>query len=96
MRRHQDEDLRLFLRQRIYDDQQTKRFGVVEKTYLDGSVYLGGIEGDTRKGYGVYYYKNDDVFAGEWRDDRFDGYGIYLFRNGEKFVGTLRGGAKEG
>jgi hypothetical protein len=54
----QDEDLRLFIRTHLQDTQGLSRKHVIEKTYMDGSIYLGHLEADRRKGHGVYYYKN--------------------------------------
>ena len=43
---NQDEDLRLFLRTHILDDQKRLWGKIKRKEYMDGSIYLGELEGD--------------------------------------------------
>src|SRR5690242_133539 len=72
-----------FERTHLFDDNNKIRRGVIEKTYVDGSRYIGESQGDNRHGRGIYHYGNGDSYVGEWRDDKFHGKGSYIFTNGE-------------
>ena len=77
----------------IYDGKGQYRKNVKEKSYVDGSLYIGEINNEHRHGKGIYNYGNGDKYAGEWRDDKFHGRGMYIFSNGERFDGELKEGA---
>lgn len=44
---------------------------------------------DTKYGFGVYFYMNNDIYEGSWKKNLRHGLGTYLYADtGTKFMGT--------
>lgn len=66
-------------------------------TYSDGTVYVGGFDGNYRRqGYGTIIWKNGDSYEGDFVADELTGRGKFTFAGGDVYEGELIGGVKEG
>lgn len=58
-------------------------------TYLDGSVYVGGLDDYKKEGQGTLTYANGDVYTGLFADDRKNGYGTLTYIGGDVYEGNF-------
>ena len=61
---------------------------------VDGSTYIGNLEGNIKQGKGIYYYTNGDIYFGDWLNDSYHGTGSYIFKKGDRYDGELMNGVK--
>jgi len=76
------------LKQRILCDNHNKILpNIIEKTFRDGSTYIGQYnpQANTKEGNGLYFYHEGDVYGGNWSNDQLNGLGVYLFANGDYY-----------
>ena len=55
-------------------------------TLKDG-IYIGGVLGNKRHGYGVMDYSNGERYEGDWENDRKNGHGVFYNIIGKEYEG---------
>lgn len=59
-----------------------------EYTYLDGSRWVGGMNGSYPEGNGTCYYADGDKYVGGWKEHAPHGEGVMYYKNG-RVVGAV-------
>lgn len=71
----------------LYDHSGNIHPNIIEKSFRDGSTYLGQYNPhlNIKEGNGLYFYHEGDIYGGNWKNDQLNGLGIYIFANGDTY-----------
>lgn len=54
------------------------------------------LQGNCRRGFGIFTFGNSDRYEGTWRDGQMHGQGIYYHSNGATYIGEYKEGKRHG